>query len=181
MIIIVIHEAMWFVEVCMTLRVVWFVVIDRMRMVTSCASCCAKCHFHPFLSFSSITMPPSWKMLPSSKTPENSTLWAYRLILSAYDTIRSHFRYYRTKIRKWQIKIEGAKKWICSTSRITWCAFFGKHHLPSLSKSYLLPFTQLFTLYQIFYHILLYQISYSLQLYRYYNTVTTMQHIVTIL
>ena len=39
-------------------------------------------------------------MLPVSKTPENSTLWAYRLSLPAYDTKRSHFLHYRTKIRK---------------------------------------------------------------------------------
>ena len=45
-------------------------------------------------------MPRSWKILPSSKTPENSTLWVYHLILPAYDTKRSHFLHYRTKIRK---------------------------------------------------------------------------------
>lgn len=39
-------------------------------------------------------------MLPVEKTPTNSTLRAYRIILPAYDTIWSHFRHYRTKNRK---------------------------------------------------------------------------------
>ena len=120
----------------LTLRVVWFVVFC---MVTCCASCCAKCQFHPFLPFSSITMPRSWKILPVSKTPENSTLWAYRLILPTYDTKRSHFLHYRTKIRKMQIRIDG-QNLICSMLRITHIAFFGKHHLPHYSKSHLLKY-----------------------------------------
>ena len=45
--------------------------------------------------------------------------------------------------------------------RITYIVFFGKqhlphhskHHFPLLSKSHLLPFTQLSILYQLFYHI----------------------------
>ena len=115
--IIVMHEAMWFVDITsyviccffVWLHVVLVVVIDRMRMITWYMVCCAKCQFPPFLPFSSITMPPSWKMLTVSKTPENSTLRAYRLILPAYDTIRSHFLYYRTKFWKWQIKIDSLK------------------------------------------------------------------------
>ena len=87
------------------------------------------------------------------KTPENSTFSLYRLILPAYDTKRSHFRHYRTKIREWRIRIDGSKKLICSTLRITWYNFFGKHHLPHYSKSHLLPFPQLFILYQPFYCI----------------------------
>ena len=76
-------------------------------VVTWYVICCAKCHFLPFLPFSSITMPPSWKMLEVSKTPENSTLWASLLVLPAYDTKRSHFLHYRTKIREWRIGIDG--------------------------------------------------------------------------
>ena len=67
--------------VIMLLHVMLVVVIDRMRMITwcviccwnvtddktylitGCTICCAKCQFHPFLPVSSITMPPSWKML----------------------------------------------------------------------------------------------------------------------
>ena len=69
------------VGVCMTLRAMWIVVDDKTYLITGCASCCAKYQFLPFLPFSSITMPPSWKMLLSQKTPENSTLRAYRLII----------------------------------------------------------------------------------------------------
>ena len=136
-------------------------------MITWYVNCCAKCNFHPFLPFSSITMPPSCKMLLMAKTPENSTLWAYSLILPAYDTKRSHFRYYRTKIRKLQIRIDGAI-FNCSTLHITCIVFFSKHHLP-------LPVNP------IYYHLLnypyytnCYNISYSIQLYRYYNTVIAM-------
>ena len=127
-------------------------------------------------------MPRYWKILSVAKTPENSTLWAYRLILPAYDTIWGHFRHYRTKIRKLQIKIDGSKIVYVARYALHISHFlvnnhslhYSKHHLPKLSKYHLLPFTQLFTLYQIFYHILLHQISYSLQLYRYYNTVIAM-------
>ena len=65
-IIIVMHEVMW------------LVVDDKTYLITCCVICCAKCHFLPFLPSSSISQPPSWKMLPVSKTPENSTLRAYQ-------------------------------------------------------------------------------------------------------
>lgn len=45
--------------------------------ITSYVVCCAKCHFLPFLPFSSRTMPRSWKFLAVTKTPTNSSLWAY--------------------------------------------------------------------------------------------------------
>ena len=139
----------WCVNCCyLWLQAMW-IVYEICGLITGCASCCAKCHFLPFLPFSSISQPPSWKMLPVAKTPENSTFPLYSPILPAYDTKRSHFRHYRTKIREWRIRIDGAKKWICSTPRITHIAFFGnhhslhysKHHLPQHSKSYLLSFT----------------------------------------
>ena len=89
----------------------WIVVDDKTYLITCCVICCAKCHFLPFLPVSSISHPPSWKMLPVAKTPENSTLRAYHLVLPAYDTIRGHFWHYRTKIREWRIGIDGAKNW----------------------------------------------------------------------
>ena len=100
--------------------------------------CCAKCHFHPFLPFSSISQPPSWKMLPSQKTPENSTLRAFCHILPAYDTKRSHFRHCRTKIRKMQIKIDGPKNGyvVCYALHVlhflinNHSLHYSKHHLP---------------------------------------------------
>ena len=60
----------------------WNIVIDNCMicgLITSCVICCAKCQFHTFLPASSITMPPSCKMLPVAKTPENSTLRAYQI------------------------------------------------------------------------------------------------------
>ena len=82
-------QVVWFVEIYLALQVVLVVVIDNCMicgLITSCVicclndyaitwsvNCCAKCQFHPFLLFSSISMPPSWKMLPVTKTPENST------------------------------------------------------------------------------------------------------------
>lgn len=152
--------------------VLWFV-YEICGLITWYVSCCAKCQFHPFLPASSISQPPSWKMLPVAKTPENSTLRAYRLILPAYDTIRSHFLHYRTKIWKMQIKIDISK--LDSPARVTWYAFFGKHYLHSQVNT-IYPFTtisHIFTSFQLW--------SHSLQLYRYSNTITTMQHIVTLL
>ena len=136
----------------MLLHGVWIVVDDKTYLITWYVICCAKCQFLPFLPFSSITIPRYWKLLPVAKTPENSTLRVYRLILLAYDTIRCHFRHYRTKIRKWRIGIDSQKLY-CSTPRITHIEFFSKHHLPHHSKSYLLSLTPLYILYQPFYCI----------------------------
>ena len=102
-----------------------------------------KCHFRPFLPSSSRSQPPSWKLLPVAKTPENSTLRAYRLILPAYDTIRSHFRHYRTKIRKMTDQNRRVKNQVCSTLRITCIVFFSKHYLPIIVNT-------------IYYHLLNY-------------------------
>ena len=41
------------------------------------------------------------------------------------------------------------QNWIRSMLRITYIAFFGKHHLPAHSKSHLLSFTKLSILYQL--------------------------------
>ena len=57
----------------------WNIIIDNCviwSLITSYVICCAKCHFHPFQFLSSISQPPSWKMLPVAKTPKNSTLQA---------------------------------------------------------------------------------------------------------
>ena len=54
------------------------VVDDKTYPITGYVSCCAKCQFPPFIPFSSITMPPSWKILSVEKTPTNSTLRAYQ-------------------------------------------------------------------------------------------------------
>ena len=120
-------------------------------MITWYVVCCAKCHFLPFLPFSSITYPPSWKMLPVEKTPTNSTLRAYRFILPVYDTIRSHFRHYRTKIRKWQIKIDGAKIQYVVRCALHIYHFLVNNHFPHLVNL-------------IYYHLLNYSyyINYSI-------------------
>ena len=93
-------------------------------MVTGYVVCCAKCQFLPFLQFSSITTPPSWKMLPVAKTPENSTLRAFCHILPAYDAIRCLFRHYRTKIRKMKDRNRRGKNWIVAR-----CALHISHFL----------------------------------------------------
>ena len=136
MIIIVIYRmrmrlcGMWFVEIYKALHGMWFVVLNANFI-----------HFyqlHPYPS------PRPGKCCHLKKTPENSTLREYCLILPAYDTKRSHFFHYRTKIRKMADQNRRVKKMDYSTLRITWYNFFVKHNLPSLSKSYLLSFTQLF-------------------------------------
>ena len=129
-------------------------------MITCCVSCCAKCQFPPFLPFSSISQPPSWKMLPFQKTPENSTLRAYH-----------------TKMRYLSYKYLSKSCLLCQTdfldhknrsiyngryiTRVTHYAIFCKHHLPHHSKYHLLNYP----------YYTNYFITYSLQLYRYYNTV----------
>ena len=90
--------------------------------------CCAKCQFPPFLPASSITMPPSWKILSVDKTPTNSTLRAYHLILPVYDTIQSHFFIIEQKFENGRSKSIGQNR-ICSMLRITHIAFFGKPYL----------------------------------------------------
>ena len=149
------------------LQVLWFV-YEICGLITWYVSCCAKCHFHPFLPFSSITKPRYCKMLPVQKTPVNSTLQAYRLVLPGYDTIRSHFRHYRTKNRKCQIRIDGSKIWYVARYTLHILHFLvnnhlpiSKHNLPHYSKYHLLNYP----------YYINYSITYPLQLYRYYNTV----------
>ena len=51
-------HGLWFVEIYLALQVVLVVVIDNCMicgLITSSVICCAKCHFHPFLPFSSIS------------------------------------------------------------------------------------------------------------------------------
>ena len=43
--------------------IAWCVSYGNLYDITGCVICCAKCQFYPFLPASSITMPPSWKML----------------------------------------------------------------------------------------------------------------------
>ena len=112
--------------------------------------CCAKCQFPPFLPSSSITMPPSWKILSVEKTPTNSTLRAYRLILPAYDTKRSHFRHYRTKIRKMQIRIDGSKNWYVARCALHVLYFLVNNNFPIIKHN----FPHLVNL--IYYHLLNY-------------------------
>ena len=64
-IIIVMHEAMWIVVIDRMRMITWCVICWSLYDITSYVICCAKCHFLPFLPASSITMPPSWKMLLS--------------------------------------------------------------------------------------------------------------------
>ena len=150
-----------------------FVVDD---LITWCVVCCAKCHFHPFLPFSSITMPRYWKMLPVAKTPENSTLRAYRLIMRINPILQAFFfRLLRSSRNFTTVSIS---QYSDTRVHITHCIIFGKPYL-------LLPVN---TIYHHSKHNLLnypyytnYSITYSLQLYRYLNTDTTMQYIVTIL
>ena len=135
--------------------------------ITSYVVCCAKCHFLPFLPASSISQPPYWKMLPVAKTPENSTLRAYRLILPAYDTKRSHFRHYRTKIRKMADQNRRVKIWYVVRYALHISHFLVNtiyHNIVNLisSTTHIIP------------TILSHQISYSIQWYRYYNTVITL-------
>ena len=69
--------------VIMVLYGAWFfATCDNMHLITGYVNCCAKCHFHPFLPFSSITMPRYCKILSVAKTPENSTFPLYQAIYS---------------------------------------------------------------------------------------------------
>ena len=74
------------VEIYKALQAMWFV-YEICGLITWYVSCCAKCHFPPFLPFSSITMPRYWKMLPVSKTPENNTLRAIFRFCNNFVTI----------------------------------------------------------------------------------------------
>ena len=153
---IMLLHGVWVMEIYMTLHVVLVVVIDRMCMITWCVICCAKCHFHPFLPASSITMPPSWKLLPSLKTPVNRTLRAYRLILPAFVGFPTslHIVDQNRLIRNWKIDKPKSIYNACYTLHVS-------HFLVDIIQYTIL-------------HNTLHKISYSLQLYRYSNTVITM-------
>ena len=132
------------------LQVVWFV-YEICGLITLYVSCCAKCHFLPFLPASSITMPRSWKILSVEKTPTNSTLLAYHLILPAYDTKRSHFRHYRTKIRKMADQNRRVKIWYVVRYALHISHFLVINHSLHYSKYYLLIIVNL-----IYYYLLNY-------------------------
>lgn len=122
------------------------IVIDRMRMIhmiTWYVACCAKYHFHPFQFFSSITMPPSWKMLPVTKTPENSTLQAIFIKngIESYFIILFHtISHFVVKTTKKYV----SKKWD-TYARIRYYTLFAKHLFTYFSNTHLLfqeiPFT----------------------------------------
>ena len=128
---------------------IWFAVDDKTYLITWCVICCAKCHFHPFLPFSSITMPPSWKMLPAAKTPENSTLRAYHLILPAFVGFPTslHIVDQNRLIRNWKIDRSKSIYVACYVLHVSY--FLVNNHFPHHSKSHLLSFTKLSILYQL--------------------------------
>ena len=113
---------------------------------------------------------------------ENATILknAYKQHFAGVSDQNRNHSYYDRQVYTCKLKIQFlpqesiVQNLICSTLRITHIAFFSKHNFPHYSKSHLLPFPISLQL-SIFYQLL----SYSIQLYRYYNTVTTMQHIVT--
>ena len=55
-VIIIVMNRMYMIAL---LHAMWFRDVDYLSLydITGCVVCCAKCQFHPFLPFSSITMP----------------------------------------------------------------------------------------------------------------------------
>ena len=96
--------------------------------ITSYVICCAKCHLHPFLPFSSITMPPSWKMLSVQKTPENSTLQAYRLIMRINPILYAFFSDDSDRPEIFQLYQSASI--VIHILRVTQYLIFSKHNLP---------------------------------------------------
>ena len=78
------HELLQYIVmwIYMTLRGMWFVVgfvwLHVVLVVVLNANFIHFYQLHPYPS------PPSWKILSVQKTPENSTLWAYHLILPTF-------------------------------------------------------------------------------------------------
>ena len=106
----------WYVSCCLNdYAITWSVI------------CCAKCQFPPFLPFSSITMPRSWEILLSWKTPENSTFLLFRAIYGHQNdhTVSLHIVDQNRLIRN--PKIDSLKS-ICNMLRVTWYALFGRHN-----------------------------------------------------
>ena len=137
-----------------------------MCMITWCVNCCAKCQFHPFLPFSSITMPPSWKMLLVAKTPENSTfpLFHMKMRYLSHDYASQS---YSTIIEQNFSNCINRINTVHTRVRVTHYMIFGKHHLH-------LPVNTIYSTIHIIpisISNILHKISYSIQLYRYYNTV----------
>ena len=117
--------------------------------------CCAKCHFHPFQFLSSISQPPSWKMLPVAKTPKNSTLQA----IFIKNRIESYFILLFHTISHSVVmttKKYVSKKWD-TYARVRYYTLFGKHSLHILPtyiyflSQYHLPYlyntTNIYTVY----------------------------------
>ena len=108
-------------------------------LITSCASCCAKCHFHPFLPVSSITMPPSWKMLPIAKTPENSTFPLFHMKMR-YLSHDYASKSYSTTIEQNFFNCINRSNTVNTRVRVTHYIIFGKPHLLHHRKSHLLNY-----------------------------------------
>ena len=80
-VLMLLHDV-WIVATCDNMHLITgYVICWSLYDITSYVICCAKRQFPPFLPASSISQPPSWKILSVSKTPENSTLRAYLVII----------------------------------------------------------------------------------------------------
>ena len=122
----------------LTLRVVWFV-YEICELITWYVSCCAKCHFPPFLPFSSITMPPSWKILLIAKTPENSTFPLFHMKMR-YLSHDYASKSYSTIIEQNFFNCINRSNTVHTRVRVTHYMIFGKPYLPNYSKSHLLNY-----------------------------------------
>ena len=160
----------WYVSCC------WNVTDDKTYLITGCTICCAKCQFHPFLPFSSITMPPSWKMLPVQKTPVNSTLRAYRLIIPVFVGFPTslHIVDQNRQVRNW--KIDSLKSIYNTRYTLHISHFLVNHIYPTIVNTIYYHLVNLiYSTIHIIPTTILHNIqSHSIQLYRYYNTVITL-------
>ena len=107
---------------------IWFVVFDSMYVITGYVICCAKCHFLSFLPFSSITMPRYCKMLPVTKTPENSTFPLFHMKMR-YSSHNHASKSYSTIVEWIFSNCINRTNTVNTRVHITHYALFGKHHL----------------------------------------------------
>lgn len=119
--------------------ITWCVSYGNLYDITGYVICCAKCQFPPFLPFSSITMPPPWKILPVSKTPENSTfpLFHMKMRYLSHDYASQS---YSTIIEQKFSNCINRTNTVHTRVRVTHYVIFGKHHLPHTSKHHLLNY-----------------------------------------